>query len=164
MGPTLEADELVRLIRKVWPEPDAAPGKIVLITRLGAKHVSDRLPALIRAVQEAKLPVLWTCDPMHGNTTTTAAGLKTRRLEDVLEELRTTFQVHMEAGSFMGGAHFELTGEHVTECTGGPQRLDETDLSRAYTTGCDPRLNYSQSMEIAFLMAELLQQEREKLR
>lgn len=163
VGPTLAPEDLVALIRRLWPDPEASPGKIVLITRLGARNVADKLPSLIRAVQAAALPVLWTCDPMHGNTTTTASGLKTRRLGDVLEELKSTFTVHMECGSFMGGAHFELTGEDVTECTGGPQGLDETDLSRAYTTGCDPRLNYSQSMEVAFLMSELLQRERERL-
>ena len=163
VGPSLSPEELVTLIRRLWPEPAAAPGKIVLITRLGAANVERLLPGLIKAVQDAELPVLWTCDPMHGNTTTTAAGLKTRRLDDVFEELRASFVVHMSHGSFMGGAHFELTGEDVTECTGGPQRLGELDLAKAYTTGCDPRLNYSQSMEVAFLMAELLQQERERL-
>jgi hypothetical protein len=114
-------------------------------------------------VQAAKLgsPVVWTCDPMHGNTRVTASNMKTRDFDDILTELRHTFEVLQECGGHLGGVHFELTGENVTECTGGPQRLLEHDLPQRYTTYCDPRLNYAQGMELAFLIAEYLGNERE---
>lgn len=164
VGPSMLPEELVKLIQTLWPSPKDSPGKIVLITRLGAGNVRTTLPGLIAAVQAADppLPVLWACDPMHGNTMTAAGGMKTRRLVDIVGELEATFAVHASHGSYLGGAHFELTGEHVTECVGGPQQLGESDLPTAYTTGCDPRLNYSQSMEVAFLVAELQRKEREK--
>jgi len=157
VGPSMKRSELVPLIRMLWPSPEAQPGKIVLITRLGAGRVRDLLPPFIRAVQNARLPVVWTCDPMHGNTRKSeSTGLKTRDFADVVSELRDTFEVHRELGSRLGGVHFELTGEDVTECTGGPSRVAEADLPLRYETHCDPRLNYAQSMELAFLIAGYL--------
>lgn len=146
MGPSSDPGELVRLIRVLWPRPRAQRGRIVLITRLGAGQVRAKLPAIIRAVQDAAFgaPVVWTCDPMHGNTRVTGSGIKTRDFDDILSELRDTFEVHRELGSRLGGCHVELTGENVTECTGGPEKLLEHDLPRRYTTYCDPRLNYAQ--------------------
>ncbi len=157
VGPSMKRAELVPLIRMLWPSPEEQPGKIVLITRLGAGRVRELLPPFIRAVQAARLPVVWTCDPMHGNTRkSSVTGLKTRDFADVVSELRDTFEVHRELGSRLGGVHFELTGEDVTECTGGPSRVAEEDLPLRYMTHCDPRLNYAQSMELAFLIASYL--------
>ena len=158
VGPTMEPDELVELIHKLEPENRA--GRITLISRQGADGVRDKLPGLIRAVQKAGCQVVWSCDPMHGNTTPTSTGLKTRNFDKILEELRTTFDVHHEQKSHLGGVHFELTGQNVTECTGGPEELSEEDLPSNYETHCDPRLNYAQSVEMAFLMAEHLQKTR----
>jgi hypothetical protein len=157
-GPSSDPAELVALIRRLWPNPRAAPGKIVLITRMGAGSVRAKLPALVRAVQEAGFtsPVVWTCDPMHGNTRVSSNNYKTRDFDDILAELKHTFEVHRELGSRLGGVHFELTGENVTECTGGPEKLLESDLPHRYTTYCDPRLNYAQGMELAFLIAQYL--------
>ena len=164
VGPTTPPEDLVPLIRALCPDLDteAQRGKVVLITRLGAGKVETLLPPFIRAVQAAGLGeyVVWTCDPMHGNTYKVEdSGLKTRSFDNILAELRDTFAVHEALGSHLGGVHFELTGENVTECTGGPQALKEEHLSQAYTTFCDPRLNYSQGMEVAFLIAQRLQQE-----
>jgi len=164
VGPSSDPEELVAVIRRLWPDPAAAPGKIVLITRMGAGAVLAKLPAILRAVQAAGLtsrPV-WVCDPMHGNTRNSSNGFKTREFDDILGELKHTFAVHRECGSHLGGVHFELTGENVTECTGGPERLLEADLPLRYTTYCDPRLNYAQSMELAFLIAQFLADEREE--
>lgn len=162
VGPSMKRSELVPLIRMLWPNPAEVPGKIVLITRLGAGKVRDLLPTFIRAVQAAGLPVVWTCDPMHGNTTTSSStGLKTREFANVVSELRDTFEVHRELSSRLGGVHFELTGEDVTECTGGPSCIAEADLPLRYTTHCDPRLNYAQSMELAFLIAQYLRTTRD---
>ena len=160
-GPSSDAAELVALIRRLWgpePCPSRAPGKIVLITRMGAGAVRAKLPGLIRAVQAGgfSAPVVWTCDPMHGNTKVSGNGYKTREFDDILAELKHTFEVHREEGSHLGGVHFELTGENVTECTGGPQKLLESDLPHRYTTYCDPRLNYAQGMELSFLIAQHL--------
>jgi 3-deoxy-D-arabino-heptulosonate 7-phosphate (DAHP) synthase class II len=164
IGPSTDPAELVELVRTLWPNPAAWPGKIVLITRMGAAAVKDALPPLIRAVAEARFarPVIWTCDPMHGNTRITASGLKTRNYDDILQELTATFECHRACGSRLGGVHFELTGENVTECVGGPEKLLEHDLPRRYTTYCDPRLNYAQGMELAFLIAQYLADERER--
>lgn len=159
VGPTSDPAELVSLIARLWPAPAAAPGKIVLITRMGASAVADKLPAVIRAVHGAAFgaPVVWVCDPMHGNTrVVSGSGLKTREFDDILAEIRATFEVHRAEGSRLGGVHFELTGENVTECTGGPEKLLEHHLPRRYTTLCDPRLNYAQSMEVSFLINRIL--------
>ncbi|KUF88951.1 Phospho-2-dehydro-3-deoxyheptonate aldolase [Phytophthora nicotianae] len=156
VGPSMAVDDLVPLIRKLWKDPEANPGKITLITRYGCDKVSDLLPKHIAAVKAAGLKVIWSCDPCHGNTIVAENGYKTRPFDRIFGELEQTLEIHREAGSALGGVHFELTGENVTECIGGPQGIDEGDLPLRYTSYCDPRLNYSQSMEVAFLLAKNL--------
>lgn len=151
VGAELDAATLQRLLEEL--NPDKLPGRITLITRFGAGKVKQQLPAMIDAVAHMKTPVLWMSDPMHGNTETATSGVKTRRLENILAELQAAAEIHREKGSYLGGAHLELTGEHVTECTGGARGLSDTDLSRAYRTQVDPRLNYEQAMEVAFAIA-----------
>jgi 3-deoxy-7-phosphoheptulonate synthase len=156
VGPTCTPEELVRLVRRLNPGNES--GRVTLITRLGAERAGALLPPLVRAVQEAgggPSAVLWSCDPMHGNTIRTVGGVKTRDFDQILRELRETFAVHKALGSRLGGVHFELTGEDVTECLGGARRLGEADLQTNYVTTCDPRLNEEQSLEIAFLIAGL---------
>ncbi len=133
--------------------PNNEPGRLALITRFGAGNVDEHLPRVIRAVRTTGSRVLWVCDPMHGNTESTAEGYKTRRFDNILAELQATFRIHQEQGSYLGGVHLELTGENVTECIGGARGLKEADLARAYKTQVDPRLNYEQAMEIAMLIA-----------
>lgn len=133
--------------------PDKAAGRLVLIHRMGAKQIEQKLPALIAAVQETGVPVLWVCDPMHGNTESTASGVKTRRFENIVTELESAFKVHRELGSYLGGVHFELTGEDVTECTGGARGLADADLAKDYRSQVDPRLNYEQALELALRIA-----------
>ena len=135
-------------------DPQNLPGRLTLIHRLGRKDIELHLPRLIAAVRRTGHSVLWVCDPMHGNTETTAGGCKTRRFENILGELDLAFRVHRELGSILGGVHIELTGEDVTECTGGARGLTDSDLQRAYRTQVDPRLNYEQSLELAMLIAE----------
>ena len=130
--------------------PDKTPGRITLIHRFGADSIEDNLPALIEAVEEVNSPVLWVCDPMHGNTESTSNGTKTRRFENINSEIESAFKVHKKMGTYLGGIHLELTGENVTECTGGARGLNDDDLSIAYKSTVDPRLNYEQAMEIAF--------------
>ena len=158
VGPSIEPDELVKLITAL--EPENRPGRITVITRLGAEKVTELLPPLINAVTKAGRVVTWVCDPMHGNTVNTDAGLKTRDYDSILTELEIALAAHQAAGSYLGGVHFELTGEDVTECTGGPQELSVADLSRSYETYCDPRLNYAQSLEMALRTAQRLQSRR----
>jgi 3-deoxy-7-phosphoheptulonate synthase len=153
VGPTCGPEELVRLVRRLNPENEW--GRVTLITRLGAERVRELLPPLVRALQEAEVRILWSCDPMHGNTIRTLGGVKTRDFEQILGELRESFAVHKALGSRLGGVHFELTGDDVTECLGGARRLAEADLQTNYATYCDPRLNEEQSLEIAFLIAGL---------
>ena len=162
VGPTMTAGDLVALLEAL--EPANRPGRITLITRFGAERVAEMLPPLIEAVRAAGRHVVWSCDPMHGNTHKTAGGIKTRSVDRILDELRLTFDVHDAAGTHLGGVHFELTGEDVTECVGGPQQLSEDDLTRSYETFCDPRLNYAQSLEMAFLVAQRLQRRRDERR
>ena len=158
-GPSMDPSELVELITKL--EPANQPGRITVITRLGANIVAESLPPLIKAVSEAGRVVTWVCDPMHGNTISTSEGLKTRDYDAVLTELEEAFKAHATCGGHLGGVHFEMTGEDVTECTGGPQELSVADLSRSYETHCDPRLNYSQSLELALRIAQRLQKRRQ---
>jgi 3-deoxy-7-phosphoheptulonate synthase len=132
--------------------PDNEPGRLTLIHRFGANRIEGALPAQIRAVRESGRQVLWVCDPMHGNTETTPQGVKTRRFENILSEVESAFRIHHDAGSILGGVHFELTGDDVTECTGGARGLSDGDLARAYHTTVDPRLNYEQSLELAMLI------------
>ncbi len=153
-GPTTTADDLKVLMQKLNPENEA--GRLTLIARFGAGSVGDHLPRLIKAVQEEGANVLWTCDPMHGNTIKSATGYKTRPFDSVLREVREFFGVHNAEGTIPGGVHFEMTGQDVTECTGGVRAVTEEDLSARYHTACDPRLNASQSLELAFLVAEEL--------
>ncbi|HEX5421019.1 MAG TPA: 3-deoxy-7-phosphoheptulonate synthase class II [Gammaproteobacteria bacterium] len=134
-------------------DPHNEPGRLTLITRFGAQHVEEHLPRVIKAVRKTGAQVLWVCDPMHGNTETTAKGYKTRRFDTIRGELRAAFRIHSQAGSYLGGVHLELTGDDVTECVGGARGLKESDLARAYKTQVDPRLNYEQAMEIAMLIA-----------
>jgi len=157
-GPSLSADDLKVLMRRLNPENEA--GRLTLIARFGAGKVGDHLPRLIRAVQDEGANVVWTCDPMHGNTIKSASGYKTRPFESVLREVREFFAVHKAEGTIPGGVHFEMTGKDVTECTGGVRAVTDEDLSDRYHTACDPRLNASQSLELAFLVAEELQDRR----
>jgi 3-deoxy-7-phosphoheptulonate synthase len=136
--------------------PDRLPGRLTLITRLGADRLAALLPPLVRAVEAGGHPVVWVCDPMHGNTFTSAGGRKTRRFDDILAELRAFFDVHRDEGTWPGGVHVELTGDDVTECLGGAEEIFEGDLDERYTTTCDPRLNARQSLDLAYRVAEFL--------
>ena len=153
-GPTTTADDLKVLMAKLNPENEA--GRLTLIARFGAGKVGEHLPRLIRTVREEGAKVLWSCDPMHGNTIKAASGYKTRPFESVLREVREFFAIHAAEGTIPGGVHFEMTGQDVTECTGGLRAVTDEDLSDRYHTACDPRLNASQSLELAFLVAEEL--------
>jgi 3-deoxy-7-phosphoheptulonate synthase len=153
-GPSITADDLRRLIDILNPANE--PGRLTLIARFGAGAVGEHLPRLIRAVQGHGAAVLWSCDPMHGNTIKSASGYKTRAFESVLREVREFFAVHAAEGTIPGGVHFEMTGKDVTECTGGLHAVSDGDLSSRYHTACDPRLNASQALELAFLVAEEL--------
>ena len=157
-GPSLSTDDLKVLLRKLNPENEA--GRLTLIARFGAGKVGDHLPRLVKAVEEEGAKVVWTCDPMHGNTIKAASGYKTRPFDSVLREVKEFFAVHKAEGTIPGGVHFEMTGKDVTECTGGVRAVTDEDLSDRYHTACDPRLNASQSLELAFLVAEELQDRR----
>ncbi len=153
IGPGMSAEWLQDLIAAL--NPNNEPGRLTLIHRFGAKTIEESLPDLITAVRETGSPVLWVCDPMHGNTESTADGTKTRRFDNVVAELESAFRVHEAMGSYLGGVHLELTGEDVTECTGGARGLTDGDLARAYKSTVDPRLNYEQAMEVAMRIAGL---------
>jgi 3-deoxy-7-phosphoheptulonate synthase len=156
VGPSVTPEELRKLCERL--DPDNVPGRLVLITRLGADKVSELLPPMIQAVRSTGRSVVWACDPMHGNTFLSGNGYKTRRLSDITAEVTGFFKVHREEGTHPGGVHLELTGEDVTECLGGVQELSDNHLSARYETVCDPRLNASQSIELAFTMSELLRE------
>jgi 3-deoxy-7-phosphoheptulonate synthase len=158
VGPTTDPDDLLRLIDIL--NPRGIPGRLTLISRMGAEKVTRALPPLLRATRRHGCPVVWLCDPMHGNTITTAARVKTRNFDAILSEVRDFFDVHAGEGSVAGGVHVEMTGQNVTECTGGAQRLSEFDLGARYETFCDPRLNAEQALELAFLVAEELKSRR----
>jgi 3-deoxy-7-phosphoheptulonate synthase len=153
-GPSMTAEDLKVLMARLNPQNEA--GRLTLIARFGAGKVGDHLPNLIRTVQEEGAKVLWVCDPMHGNTIKSSTGYKTRPFDAVLREVREFFAIHASEGTVPGGVHFEMTGQDVTECTGGVRAVSEEDLSARYHTACDPRLNASQSLELAFLVAEEL--------
>ena len=161
-GPTLTAEDLKRLMARLNPGNEA--GRLTLIARFGAGKAGEHLPRLIRAVREEGAQVLWVCDPMHGNTIKSASGYKTRPFDRVLQEVRDFFGVHKAEGTIPGGVHFEMTGQDVTECTGGLRAVTDEDLSDRYHTACDPRLNASQSLELAFLVAEELSERRADLK
>ncbi len=154
LGPKSTAEDALALIAKL--NPDNEPGRITFITRMGAKTIREALPALVDGVTKSGASVLWVCDPMHGNTFESKNGYKTRNFEDVLDEVRGFFEVHKKLGTHPGGIHIELTGDDVTECLGGGDKVSEKDLESRYETACDPRLNHSQSLELSFLVAEML--------
>ena len=166
MHPALQASDhsntLLRLLDAL--NPDDQPGRLTLISRMGAAKIETALPSLIRAVQREGRQVVWSCDPMHGNTQEASTGYKTRPFARILDEVRGFFAVHRAEGSTPGGMHFELTGQDVTECLGGAQAITEQGLADRYHTQCDPRLNASQSLELAFLIAETLKDYRRATR
>jgi 3-deoxy-7-phosphoheptulonate synthase len=155
-GPSISSEDLKVLIERLNPENEA--GRLTLIARFGAGKVAEHLPPLIDTVDRMGAKVVWSCDPMHGNTIKSATGYKTRPFDDVLAEVQDFFRIHREAGTIPGGVHFEMTGQDVTECTGGLRALTDEDLSDRYHTACDPRLNASQSLELAFLVNRLMRE------
>ncbi|MEO6652649.1 MAG: 3-deoxy-7-phosphoheptulonate synthase class II [Ilumatobacteraceae bacterium] len=157
VGPSMTGDELIRLCERV--NPSRIPGKLTLITRMGADQVEDRLRPLLRAVSDSGHPVVWACDPMHGNTYTSESGRKTRDFESIIREIEGFVRAHRAEGTWPGGIHVELTGENVTECVGGADEVGDGDLDTRYETVCDPRLNGRQSLELAFRTAELVRAE-----
>jgi len=151
-GPSLKPEELIKLINILNPSNEA--GRITLISRFGADHVEKFLPQLIRPIKKEGLNVIWSCDPMHGNTIKATSGFKTRPFNNVVKEIKNVFGVHQAEGTYAGGLHIEMTGQEVTECTGGAQKISDQDLSSRYHTHCDPRLNASQALELAFLISD----------
>ena len=158
LGPKTTADDALTLIKEL--NPDREPGRLTFITRMGAGKIRELLPPLVKAVTDSGAEVLWVCDPMHGNTYEAPSGYKTRKFEDVLDEVKGFFEVHQQLGTHPGGIHVELTGDDVTECVGGGTEISHDDLATRYETACDPRLNHTQSLELAFLVAEMLRDRR----
>ena len=158
LGPKTTTEQALELIEVL--NPNREPGRLTFISRMGAGQIRELLPPLIKAVSSAGAEVLWVCDPMHGNTYEAPSGYKTRKFDDVLEEVRGFFDVHNDLGTHPGGIHVELTGDDVTECVGGGAEISHDDLASRYETACDPRLNHSQSLELAFLVAEMLRDRR----
>lgn len=154
LGPKSTVDDALRLIDKL--DPNREPGRLTFITRMGAGKIREALPALVDGVTKSGAKVLWVCDPMHGNTFESSTGYKTRQFEDVMDEVKGFFEVHKALGTHPGGVHIELTGDDVTECLGGGAKISAEDLASRYETACDPRLNHTQSLELAFLVAEML--------
>ncbi len=157
VGPSISEDEMIKLLDVLNPKNEA--GKITLIARMGAAKVESLLPKLVKKVKSEGREVIWSCDPMHGNTVKSSNGYKTRKFDDILSEIKSFLQIHKSMGTYAGGIHFEMTGQDVTECLGGNQAISELDLKNRYHTHCDPRLNSSQSLELAFLIAQELQAE-----
>src|ERR1700741_4068723 len=157
-GPSLKPDELLKLVDVL--NPDNEPGRLTLITRFGNEKAGEHLPGMVRAIQREGRAVVWSCDPMHGNTITSNTGYKTRPFDRILSEVKTFFSVHAAEGTHAGGVHLEMTGQDVTECIGGARAITHENLSDRYHTVCDPRLNAEQSIDMAFLIAQLLKQER----
>jgi 3-deoxy-7-phosphoheptulonate synthase len=154
LGPKSTVEDALALISKL--DPNREPGRLTFITRMGAGKIRELLPALVDGVTKSGAHVLWVCDPMHGNTYEAPSGYKTRRFDDVLDEVKGFFEVHKSLGTHPGGIHIELTGDDVTECVGGGEQISHDDLATRYETACDPRLNHAQSLELAFLVAEML--------
>ena len=154
LGPTATTEDAIKLCEIL--NPKQIPGRLTFITRMGASVIDNKLPELVKAVQDSDHPVVWACDPMHGNTYTAESGLKTRNFSDVVDETKRFFHIHRSMGTWAGGIHVELTGDNVTECVGGAENLSDDDLALRYETMCDPRLNASQSLELAFHVAEEL--------
>ena len=161
IGPKTTADDVMTLCDALNPQNEA--GRLTLISRMGAERLSEHLPTLLRAVTRAGRKVVWVCDPMHANTVKSSTGYKTRQFDRIVAETRAFFAVHRAEGTHPGGVHFELTGKDVTECVGGSQAITEASLGDRYHTHCDPRLNASQALELAFLIAEALKDERVQL-
>jgi 3-deoxy-7-phosphoheptulonate synthase len=161
-GPSMPTDDLIRICDLLNPKNEA--GRLTVIVRMGADKVESKLPALIRTIEREGRKVLWSCDPMHGNTMTASSGYKTRPFDRIMDEVRGFFAVHKAEGTHAGGVHFELTGQDVTECLGGAQAITEASLADRYHTHCDPRLNASQALELAFLIANELKDERARVR
>jgi len=159
-GPTQKADELLKLIDIL--NPDNEPGRLTLVCRVGAEKVDELLRPMLRAVKREGCNVVWSCDPMHGNTITSTTGYKTRPFERILKEVRAFFEICGQEGIYPGGVHLEFTGQNVTECTGGARAISDEDLNDRYHTVCDPRLNAEQSLDLAFLLADLLKSQREQ--
>ena len=154
VGPTIDVSELIKIIYMINPENEK--GKVVLIVRMGSRKIEELLPQIIEKVQKKKLHVVWSCDPMHANTEKAKSGYKTRNFKNILSEVKAFFDIHKKIGSYAGGIHLEMTGQNVTECIGGLQKIRDKDLSSRYHTHCDPRLNASQSIELSFLIASYL--------
>ena len=154
LGPKTTPEDALAMIAKLNPTNE--PGRLTFITRMGAGQVREKLPPLLKVVKESGAHILWVCDPMHGNTFETSTGYKTRRFDDVMDEVRGFFEAHKSVGTHPGGVHIELTGDDVTECLGGGEQISETDLAQRYESACDPRLNHTQSLELSFLVAEML--------
>jgi 3-deoxy-7-phosphoheptulonate synthase len=154
LGPKTSVEDALAIIKKL--NPNNEPGRLTFITRMGAGLIREKLPPLVKAITESGAKVLWVCDPMHGNTYEAPSGYKTRKFDDVLDEVRGFFEVHKALGTHPGGIHIELTGDDVTECVGGGEQISEDDLATRYETACDPRLNHTQSLELAFLVAQML--------
>jgi 3-deoxy-7-phosphoheptulonate synthase len=154
IGPTITPDEAVALTERI--DPNRCDGRVTLVSRMGNAAVRDQLPPIIEAVTRGGHRVVWQCDPMHGNTVESSNGYKTRHFDRIVDEVLGYFEVHRELGTHPGGLHVELTGEDVTECLGGAQAIEDADLPDRYETACDPRLNTQQSLELAFLVAEML--------
>jgi 3-deoxy-7-phosphoheptulonate synthase len=154
LGPKTTPEDALAIIKRLNPKNE--PGRLTFITRMGASVIREKLPALVDAVTKSGAVVLWVCDPMHGNTYEAPSGYKTRKFDDVLDEVRGFFEVHKKLGTHPGGIHIELTGDDVTECVGGGDQISHEDLASRYETACDPRLNHTQSLELAFLVAEML--------
>ena len=160
-GPSTDSDDLLRLIEKLNPLNQA--GRLTLIARMGSTDIYNKLKPLISAVKKSGLIVGWCCDPMHGNTVKASTGFKTRKMDDIMTEVKGFFELHNEMNTIPGGVHFEMTGQNVTECVGGVYEVNETNLADRYHTHCDPRLNATQSLELAFLVADLLSENRSVL-
>ena len=162
VGPSITIDELLSICKKLNSQNEG--GRLTLITRMGANDIRNKLPPLVRAIKKSGQKVLWVCDPMHGNTYKSETGYKTRHFDTILEELEHFFAIHRAEGTIPGGVHFELTGDNVTECLGGARKISDTDLESRYETACDPRLNNEQSLELAFLVTDLLRNNRQAKR
>ena len=161
VGPTTNTDELVKIIDTI--NPNNTEGRMTLICRMGAEKISSKLPPLISSISKEGKKVVWACDPMHGNTIKASNGYKTRALTNIISEIEQFFNIHRAEGTYPGGIHIEMTGQDVTECIGGVQEIKESDLKSRYHTYCDPRLNASQSLELAFLLSEFLKEERMRI-
>ncbi len=159
VGPSIKEDELIHLVDILNPKNE--PGRLTLVARMGADHVMTGLAPLVRRIRVEGRNVVWVCDPMHGNTVKSASGYKTRPFDAILKEVKGFFEVHTQEQTYAGGVHFEMTGQDVTECTGGARAITDDDLSARYHTHCDPRLNASQALELAFLLAEMLKNRRQ---